>query len=181
MHDVGVISVRAMKSEHTSNDNSKILKLLTKQQEMLDKQQKQIDRLSKARKYSSTISSNTYSSHKSESNINYQVTCYKCGGKGHTRPECPSPFQAQRSDEDAQKPHTSCCFVRSFNILELSFDVCSDFIARTLITPTSCICNFTFQLCVLSFTQSSTSCLNSRKKICVRNRIVLFLFSIVVL
>jgi hypothetical protein len=107
MHDVGVISVRAMKSEHTSNDNSKILKLLTKQQEMLDKQQKQIDRLSKARKYSSTISSNTYSSHKSESNINYQVTCYKCGGKGHTRPECPSPFQAQRSDEDAQKPHTN--------------------------------------------------------------------------
>jgi hypothetical protein len=38
MQDVGVVSDRAMKSEHTSNDNSEILKLLTKQQEMLDKQ-----------------------------------------------------------------------------------------------------------------------------------------------
>jgi hypothetical protein len=64
MHDVGVISVRAVKSEHTSNDNSEILKLLTIQQEMLDKQQKQIDRLSKAKNYSSSTSSNTYSSHK---------------------------------------------------------------------------------------------------------------------
>jgi hypothetical protein len=50
---LGVVSDRAMKSEHTSNDNSEILKLLTKQQEMLDKQQKQIDRLSKARATSS--------------------------------------------------------------------------------------------------------------------------------
>ena len=107
MQDVGVVSDRAMQSEYTSNDNSEILKLLTKQQEMLDKQQKQIDRLSKAKNYSSSTSSNTYSSHKSESNTNYQVTCYKCGGKGHKRPECPSPFQAQRSDEDEQKPHTN--------------------------------------------------------------------------
>jgi hypothetical protein len=83
MQDVGVVSDRAMQSEYTSNDNSEILKLLTKQQEMLDKQQKQIDRLSKAKNYSSSTSSNTYSSHKSESNTNYQVTCYKCGGKGH--------------------------------------------------------------------------------------------------
>jgi hypothetical protein len=34
--------------------------------------------------------------------------------------------------------------------------VCSDFISRSLTTPISCICNFTFQLCVFSFTQSST-------------------------
>jgi hypothetical protein len=96
MHDVGVISVRAVKSEHTSNDNSEILKLLTIQQEMLDKQQKQIDRLSKAKNYSSSTSSNTYSSHKSESNTNYQVTCYKCGGKGHTRPECLVTFSSTK-------------------------------------------------------------------------------------
>ena len=100
MQDVSVVSDRAMKSEHTSNDNFEILKLITKQQ-------KQIDRLSKAKNYSSSTSSNTYSSHKSESNTNYQVTCYKCGVKGHKRPECPSHFQAQRSDKDAQKPHTN--------------------------------------------------------------------------
>ena len=74
---------------------------------MLDKQQKQIDRLSKAKNYTSSTSSNTYSNHKSESTTNYQVTCYKCGGKGRKRPKCPSPFQAQRSDEDEQKPHTN--------------------------------------------------------------------------
>ena len=107
MEDIGVVRDREMKSKHTSNDNSEILKLLTKQHEMLDKQQKQIDKLSKAKNYSSSTCSNTYSSHKSESNTNYQVTCYKCRGKGHTRPECPSPFQAQSSDEDAQKPHTN--------------------------------------------------------------------------
>ena len=46
MQDAEVVSNQAIKSEHTSNDNSEILKLLTKQQEMLDKQQQQIDRLS---------------------------------------------------------------------------------------------------------------------------------------
>ena len=65
MQDVGVVSDRAMESEHTSNNNSEILKLLTKQQEILDNQHKQIDRLSKAKNYSSSTSSNTYSIHKS--------------------------------------------------------------------------------------------------------------------
>ncbi|VDI81841.1 Hypothetical predicted protein [Mytilus galloprovincialis] len=85
MQDAEVVSNQAIKSEHTSKDNSEILKLLTKQQEMLEKQQQQIDRLS--------------NSHK-------PIVCYNCGGKGHKRPECPSAFQAQRSDEDTQKTHT---------------------------------------------------------------------------
>ncbi|CAG2252037.1 unnamed protein product [Mytilus edulis] len=46
MQDAEVVSNQAIKSEHTSKDNSEILKLLTKQQEMLEKQQQQIDRLS---------------------------------------------------------------------------------------------------------------------------------------
>ncbi|CAC5383311.1 unnamed protein product [Mytilus coruscus] len=38
--------------------------------------------------------------------IHKPIICYNCGGKGHKRPECPSPFQAQRRDEDTQKTHT---------------------------------------------------------------------------
>ncbi|CAC5418095.1 unnamed protein product [Mytilus coruscus] len=86
MQDVEVVSNQAIKSEHTSKDNSEILNLLTKQQEMLEKQQQQIDRLSNM----SIVK--TYS----DSTNNY----------GHKRPECPSAFQAQSSDEDTQKTHT---------------------------------------------------------------------------
>ncbi|CAC5402837.1 CNBP [Mytilus coruscus] len=66
MQDAEVISNKAIKSEHTSKDNSEILKLLTKQGFLIHK----------------------------------PIICYDCGGKGHKRPECPSVFQAQRSDED---------------------------------------------------------------------------------
>ncbi|VDH95198.1 Hypothetical predicted protein [Mytilus galloprovincialis] len=102
MQDAEVVSNQAIKSEHTSKDNSEILKLLTKQQEMLEKQQQQIDRLSNrsnVKTYSDSTNNDVYNSHK-------PIVCYNCGGKGHKRPECPSAFQAQRSDEDTQKTHT---------------------------------------------------------------------------
>ncbi|CAG2252038.1 unnamed protein product [Mytilus edulis] len=46
-----------------------------------------------------STNNDVYNSHK-------PIVCYNCGCKGHKRPECPSAFQAQRSDEDTQKTHT---------------------------------------------------------------------------
>ncbi|CAC5380158.1 unnamed protein product [Mytilus coruscus] len=66
--------------------------------EMLEKQQQQIDRLSNVKNYSDSTNNDVYNSHK-------PIICYNCGGKGHKRPECPSAFQAQRSDEETQKTH----------------------------------------------------------------------------
>ncbi|CAG2185999.1 unnamed protein product [Mytilus edulis] len=102
MQDAEVVSNQAIKSEHTSKDNSEILKLLTKQQEMLEKQQQQIERLSNrsnVKTYSDSTNNDVYNSHK-------PIVCYNCGGKGHKHPECPSAFHAQRSDEKTQKTQT---------------------------------------------------------------------------
>ncbi|CAC5380196.1 unnamed protein product [Mytilus coruscus] len=54
--------------------------------------------MSNVKTYSDSTNNDVYNSHK-------PIICYNCGGKGHKRPECPSAFQAQRSDEETQKKH----------------------------------------------------------------------------
>ncbi|CAC5405564.1 unnamed protein product [Mytilus coruscus] len=107
MQDVEVVSNQAIKSEHTSKDNSEILKLLTKQQEMLEKQQQQIDRLSNVKNYSDSTNNDVYNSHK-------PIICYNCGGKGHKRPNVHQLFK----HKEVTKKHRKHIGVDSLEVEE---------------------------------------------------------------
>ena len=95
----------------TTSENSELLAIMQKQQELLEKQQEQIDNLTKLTSQHQTYREPYYG--RSRSYKRYprgsrgrgrgtgrsrgrsypdrsELTCFNCGGKGHKAPECPS-------------------------------------------------------------------------------------------